>query len=283
MEVDSIAMKRIAVLVAFLIVGLIAAVAPPETKTAAQGNCFGNGFCIQNEAFARYFRERGGRNIFGDPISREFTLDGFRVQFFQRVVLQLQGNLVQRLNVLDDQVMPMTRVNQSVFPQSDPALQREAPQNPQSPTYGDDAINFVRKVSPNTWNGVQVKFFDLFNNTVPVDIAFPGITPSTGLVTLANMEIWGLPTSQPAADPGNGGFIYQRYQRGIMHYEDTCGCSHGILVGDWFKSVITGQNLPADLSQDMQSSRFLRQYSSGSPGWVARPAQLPNTDLTAAF
>jgi hypothetical protein len=283
MEVDSIAMKRIVVFVGFVLIAFVSAIAPPEVQTSAQANCFGNGFCMTNPEFVRYFNERGGRNIFGDAISREFTLDGFRVQFFQRVVLQMQGGRVERLNVLDDNVMPMKRVNQSQFPASDPNLQRQAPQNPSSPTYGDEAIRFIQQVSPNTFNGIQVGFFSLFNETVPISVAFPGISPSTGLVTLANMEIWGLPTSAPAADPGNGGFIYQRYQRGIMHYEDTCRCSHGILVGDWFKSVITGQNLPSDLSQDMQNSRYLRQYDSRSPGWVARPAQLPNTDMTGAF
>jgi len=276
-------MKRVAVLLAFMVIAGLAAVLPPGMPTEAQNDCFGNGFCITNPAFAQYFRERGGRNIFGDAISSEFTLEGFRVQFFQRVILQLQGNLVQRINVLDNNIMPMTRVNQSVFPPNDPALQAAAPQNPQSPTYADEAIAFIQRVSPNTYNGINVGFFDLFNNTVPVDIAFPGTTPSPGLVTLANLEIWGLPTSQPAPDPGNGGFIYQRYQRGIMHYEDTCRCSHGILVGQYFKAVITGVNLPPDLDQDMRGSRFYHQYSPGSPGSVARPGELPNTDMTGAF
>jgi hypothetical protein len=283
MEVDSIAMKRIAVFVGFILIALVSAIAPPGAQTSAQANCFGNGFCITNGEFVRYFNERGGRNIFGDAISREFTLDGFRVQFFQRVVLQMQGGRVERLNVLDDNVMPMKRVNQSQFPGSDPNLQRQAPQNPSSPSYGDEAIRFIQQVSPNTFNGIQVGFFDLFNQTVPVSVAFPGITPSTGLVTLANMEIWGLPTSAPAADPGNGGFIYQRYQRGIMHYEDTCKCSHGILVGQYFKAVITGVGLPPDLDQDMRGSRFYHQYAPGQPGSVARPGELPNTDMTNAF
>jgi hypothetical protein len=33
----------------------------------------------------------------------------------------------------------------------------------------------------------------------------------------------------------------------------------------------------------MQSSRYSGQYLPGAPGWVARPAQLPNTDMTGAF
>jgi hypothetical protein len=102
-------------------------------------------------------------------------------------------------------------------------------------------------------------------------------------VTLLNLEIWGLPTSNPAADPGNGGFVYQRYQRGIMHFDASCGCTQGILVGEYLKSVITGKNLPPDLAEDMRKSRFFGQYNSSSPNWLARPAELTNTNLTGAF
>jgi hypothetical protein len=102
-------------------------------------------------------------------------------------------------------------------------------------------------------------------------------------VTLLNLEIWGLPTSNPAADPGNGGFVYQRFQRGIMHYRAEVPVTEGILVGEYLKSVITARNLPTDLATDMQGSRFYGQYSPGAPGWTARPADLPNTDMNGAF
>jgi len=262
---------------------MVAALAPPGTPTEAQGQCFPQtNFCISNPQFAEYFRLRGDVRILGYPISRSFTLDGFEVQFFQRVVLQMQGGQVQRLNVLDPGIMPMTRANQSVFPQSDPALAAQAPQVG-APDYPTQVVNFVKQVSPDTFNGQPVGFFNLFNTTVPVDVAFAGQTPNPDLVTLLNLEIWGLPTSHPAADPGNGGFIYQRYQRGIMHFDASCGCTQGILVGEYLKSVITGKNLPPDLAADMQGSRFLNQYSPGSPAWVARPGELPNTDMTNAF
>jgi len=276
-------MKRLAVLLAFVVVAGIAAVGPPGMTTEAQANCFQEtGFCITNSAFADYFRLRGGTRILGFPISRSFTLEGFEVQFFQRVVLQLQGGQVQRLNVLDPSIMPMTRANQSVFPANDPQIAARAPQAG-SATYAQDVVKFVQSVSPNDWNGHHVGFSDLFNTTVPVDIAFAGQTPNPDLVTLLNLEIWGLPTSNPAADPGNGGFVYQRYQRGIMHFDASCGCTQGILVGEYLKSVITGKNIPSDLNQDMQGSKYLGQYSPGSPGWVARPAQLANTDMNGAF
>jgi hypothetical protein len=282
-EVDSVTMKQIAVLVGFFVAACVAAVLPPGTQTTAQTNCFQEtGFCITNPAFTEYFRVRGGVRILGYPVSRSFKLDGFEVQFYQRVVLQLQGNTVQRLNILDPGIMPMTRANQSVFPGPDAALASQAPQVG-SGDYARQAVEFVRRVSPNTLNGQPVGYFDLFNGTVPTDLAFPGQTPNPDLVTLLNLEIWGLPTSNPAPDPGNGGFIYQRFQRGIMHFRAEVPVTEGILVGDYFKSVITGKNLPPDLAEDMRQSRFFGQYNSGAPSWIARPGALPNSDLTGAF
>ena len=143
-------MKRVALLTAFVLVAMVAALAPPETPTQAQANCFQQtGFCITNPQFAEYFRLRGDVRILGYPISRSFTLEGFEVQFFQRVVLQMQGGQVARLNVLDPGIMPMTRANQSVFPGPDPAIQGQAPQVG-SPTYAQDVVKFIQQVAPNT-------------------------------------------------------------------------------------------------------------------------------------
>jgi hypothetical protein len=184
--------------------------------------------------------------------------------------------------LLDPNVMPMLRVNQSTFPGPDPQIASQAPQTT-SPTYARDVVEFIRKVSPNTFNGQQVKYFDTFNSTVPVEIAFAGTAPNPDLLTLLNLEIWGLPTSNPAPDPGNGGFIYQRFQRGIMHFDASCGCTQGILVGEYLKSVMTGRSLPPDLAEDMRNSKYNGQYNSSVVNWLNRPAQLPNTDLTGAF
>jgi hypothetical protein len=275
--------KRVFALAGFLVLALVSALMPPPRETDAQDNCFPQtGFCVTNPAFMEYFRLRGGVRIMGYPISRSFTLEGFEVQFFQRVILQMQGGQVSRLNILDPGIMPMTRANQSVFPAPDPALAAQAPQVG-SPDYARQIVEFVRRVAPDLWSGQNVGFFTLFNTTVPTEIAFPGTVPNPDLVTLLNLEIWGLPTSNPAADPGNGGFIYQRFQRGIMHYRAEVPVTEGILVGEYLKSVITDRNLPSDLAQDMQSSRFRAQYSPGTLGWVARPAELPGSDLTNAF
>jgi len=280
---EGIVMKRAVILCAFLLVGIAAAVGPPSRETEAQANCFPEtGFCVTNPLFMEYFRVRGGVRIMGYPISRSFTLEGFEVQFFQRVIMQRQGNTVQRLNVLDPNVMPMTRANQSIFPGPDPALAAQAPQVG-APDYPRQVVEFVRQVAPDSWGGQPVGFFNLFNTTVPVDVAFPGQTPNPDLVTLLNLEIWGLPTSNPAADPGNGGFIYQRFQRGIMHFRAEVPVTEGILVGEYLKAVMTYRALPPDLAEDMRDSRYRAQYSPGSQGWLTRPAELPSTDLTGAF
>src|ERR1043166_6976133 len=70
-----------------------------------------------------------------------------------------------------------------------------------------------------------------------------------------------------------------------MHFDKGCGCTQGLLLADYLKSLLTGQNLPPDLAQQAQAdhSRFLNQYAPGQPLSIARPAQLPGSDLTNAF
>jgi hypothetical protein len=103
------------------------------------------------------------------------------------------------------------------------------------------------------------------------------------ILPLFDLDVWGAPTSQPARDPNNNNFIYQRFQRGIMHYDKGCGCTQGLLLADYLKAVITGQNLPPDLAAQVQASKYYKQYAPGKPGSLARPNDLPGSDLTSAF
>ena len=150
-------MKRFTLLAAFATIAALVIVALPGRPAEAQGQCYQEtGFCIENPLFQEYFRVRGGTRILGYPVSRTFTLEGNQVQFFQRVVLQLSGNSVNRLNVLDQDVMPMTRANGSTFPAPDTTLGGAgAIPDPSSPDYADRVIDFVAKYSPNEWNGRQ--------------------------------------------------------------------------------------------------------------------------------
>jgi hypothetical protein len=96
--------------------------------------------------------------------------------------------------------------------------------------------------------------------------------------------MWGVPTSAPTFDPNNHNFVYLRFQRGmIMMFDATCTCTQGILLADYLKSILTWQNLPADLSKEAQGSPFFNQYDPSQPNWVHNPTFLPKTDLTQAF
>ncbi|MHB8993318.1 MAG: cohesin domain-containing protein, partial [Chloroflexota bacterium] len=86
------------------------------------------GFRVGGDSFWDYFNRRGGLGSFGYPISREFTLSGFRVQMFQRAVFQaLPDGSVATMNLLDGGMMPYTRINSSSFPVADPELAASAP------------------------------------------------------------------------------------------------------------------------------------------------------------
>src|SRR5262249_7651851 len=133
------------------------------------------------------------------------------------------------------------------------------------------------------WKGMPVNFFKTYTSTVTYQDAFPNGDGPADLVPLLNIEIWGAPISAPFFDPTNAGFVYQRFQRGIMHYSDACHCTQGLLLADFFKSILTGENLPPDLEGQASGSPFYRQYDPSKKSWIAKPKQLDLSDLTNAF
>lgn len=237
-------------------------------------------FRIDNDSFWDFFQHRGGVRTFGYPVSRQFKLDGFPVQIYQREVMQLwPDGSVHTLNLLDAGLLPFTQINGSNFPAPDPSVINSTPL-PSDPDYATKIVQFVQQQAPDSFQGAQVNFAQTFTTTVA-----QSDSPDTpeSLLPLFDLDIWGAPTSHPAVDPNNHNFIYQRFQRGIMHYDAGCGCTQGLLLADYLKSVITGQNLPSDLAAQVQTSRFFQQYAPGKPGSIARPNDLPGSDLTNAF
>ncbi|HEY1294795.1 MAG TPA: hypothetical protein VGJ60_17080, partial [Chloroflexota bacterium] len=244
--------------------------APPQTR---DGRYFAEtNFRVSNDAFWNYFQSRGGTDTFGFPVSRQFGFLGCQVQIFQRSIMQQCGDnaAVALLNLLDPELFPYTMVNGSTFPPADDAIKNKTP-IPGSPGY-DQAINqFVTDTAPNTFEGLPVSFGQTFNDT-------------------GGLEIWGAPISNPAYDPANHQFVYQRFQRGIMHFAVGQG-TRGILLADYLKSIMLGPtlaakygaNLPDDLKSQAQGSAQFAQYCPDQPGWLCRPAALPGSDLTFAF
>jgi N-acetylmuramoyl-L-alanine amidase len=243
------------------------------------------GYRIGEDAFWNYFRVRGGIRTFGYPVSNVFTLFGMKVQIFQRQILQLRPDGgVQTMNILDEGLLPYTRMNGSSFPAPDPAVIGQSPKAGAA-NYHEQTLEFVRAMAPDSLDGESVNFARTFFGTVRPEEAYPNGVPdgAEGLLPYFNLEIWGLPTSRPARDPTNPSFIYQRFQRGIMHYEKGCGCTQGLLLADYVKAVLTGRNLPPDLADQARGSKLFSQFKPGQPQALARPADLPGSDLSNSF
>jgi hypothetical protein len=279
---------RVGALILSLTVLFATAVLPFRQPVNAQIVCYlETSFCIRNPAFEDYFHRRGGDRTFGYPVSREFPLLGFQVQFFQGHVMQLMpGGRVATMNLLDEGLMPVIHLNHSTLPDMDGTLVNQTP-SVDEPDYAQKIVDFVRLNALQDINNHSIDFFTTFTTTVKLDSAFPNGSGDPDELPLLNLEIWGAPTSKPLVERTNSGFIYQRFQRSIMHYQADCGCTERLLVADWFKKVITGDSLPQDLEretrQDPLRARFLRQYRPGAPNWLANPQDLPGTDLTNAF
>jgi hypothetical protein len=249
----------------------------PETK-----------FRIDDDAIYAYFQARGQVQSFGFPVSRTFTFLGCAVQVFQRQIAQhCSGSPVQLMNVLDPEIFPYTRVNGSIFPGPDDGLKNSTPKV-SDPDYGSAILAFVRNNAPDQFQGQPVNFGQTFFNSVTPQQAN---TSDPNILGLLDLEIWGAPISRPAPDPGNSNFIYQRFQRGIMHYTSGQG-TRGILLADYVKQILLGPtlpggasnpNLPPDLAQQAQGSKYFGQYCPGGTRWLCRPSDLSNSDLTFAF
>ncbi len=221
------------------------------------------GFRIDDDTIWAFFQQYGGIETFGYPTSRMMTFLGCPVQMFQRQIIQVcQGQGAALINLLDPEIFPYTQVNGSTFPAPDTTMKNNTPQVG-SPTYGADILNFINMNVPDTFSGQPVNFLQHFNST-------------------GGLTIWGAPISQPAPDPSNANFIYQRFQRGIMHYIAGTG-TESILLADYLKAILMGQNVPADLQQQSHESRYYAQYCPGNAQWLCRPSELPGTDLTFAF
>jgi hypothetical protein len=266
------------------------------------------GFSV-DPRFWSYYMYRGGIQTFGYPVSRLFLFEGFSVQIFQRAILQLfPDNTVRLLNLFDPGLLDFASFNGAVVPAYDPTLVAQAPPT-DAPNYAQSVIAFVARNAPDTFSGQPVGFGRTFFATVPRSVSLPAATspvfpyptgtvipviPPTAtpnqsvdpsLLPGFDLEIWGIPTSRPSVDPSNHTFVYQRFQRGIMHYQAELGVTEGMLLGNYLKNILTGHNLPIDLAQEAAGGAFLRQYCPANSRWICRPTALnPSAnDLTGAF
>jgi hypothetical protein len=241
------------------------------------------GYRIGSPAALSYFQHRGGVRSFGYPVSNEFPLLGKRVQIFQRQMLEIsQDGTVTPATILDPDVLPIARIDGLNLPTTDVDLVGSAP-TPASPDYAALAVSFVSVYVPDEWNGLPVKFQTTFLNTVSCADAFGADPCDESLLPIFALELWGLPTSLPTSDPINPDFVYQRFQRGIMHFSRATGLTQGLLLGDWLKRIMIGVDLSPDIGNEVRRSRYFAQYAPTRPLALDRPLDLPDTSLAQAF
>ncbi|MBI2954911.1 MAG: hypothetical protein HYY30_11395 [Chloroflexi bacterium] len=276
---------RRAILTLATILFVISSISLPFPQTAAvqEARFFPEtSFYVSNPMILDYVSSRGGFTQFGFPISREFTLLGDRVQFFQRYVVQIRNGAPTIMNLLDQSVMPYTSINGAVLPGVDPALAAAAPAVG-SPDYAVSIVDFIKESAPDSYQGLPVNFGSAFSGAVRLEDAFPQGDGNPALLPLLNMELWGIPISNPSNDPNNFNFVYQRFQRNIMHYDASSGRTQGLLLAQYFKALITGIDLPPDLEEQGRNSQFYRQYNNDKPLGLNRPDALPGTNMKGAF
>ena len=241
------------------------------------------GFSVAPGALYDYFRHRGGVRTFGPPISNRFSLLGQDVQIFRRHVLGLNlDGSVATISLLDTGAVPSTSIGGRTLPDADDDLVYGAPR-PGTADYATLAQAFVRANAPEQWEGERVGFHSAFLQTVKLRDAFPTGGGDAGLLPGFAQEIWGLPVSQPMRDPQVPDVIYLRWERGVMAYDRRANQVQVAQLGEMFKAVLTGENLPTDLAAAAEGSPFYRQFAPNALNGVARPAELPRTVLAGAF
>ncbi|MGI9146855.1 MAG: hypothetical protein ACR2IK_09950 [Chloroflexota bacterium] len=241
------------------------------------------GYRIGSPEVLAYFEHRGGVRTFGYPVSNEFPLLGQRVQIFQRQMVRLAADgTVSTANILDPDVLPVSHIDGLSLPSADPELLGGAPVAG-SDNYTAQALSFVSVYVPDTWNGLNVNFQTTFLNTVTCADAYGADPCDESQLPVLALELWGLPTSLPTTDPVNADFVYQRFQKGIMHFSRATGFTQGLLIGDWLKRILVGVDLSPDIGMDVRHSRFFAQYAPSRPLALDRPADLPDTSLAQAF
>ena len=226
-------------LIAVALCGVLCGLLPPVKHARVPGAAAAQffpetGFSLTDAPFAAYFAARGGIATFGYPTSRPFTMRGWRYQFFQRhVMASLPGdNRVALLGLLDEGSAALTGLDGVTVPAYDPQLVAAAP-DPTAPDYGLALLFFLWATVPNDWEGSPVGFLDAYLSPGQAS----GATDPAAQV-LAAAEVLGLPTSAPTRDPHNALFVYQRFQRGVLHYDGSTGLTQPLLLADGLRAVL---------------------------------------------
>ena len=131
------------------------------------------------------------------------------------------------------------------------------------PTYSANISTFINTNVPDTLQGQPVNFLQTFN-------------------TLGGLTIWGAPISQPQPDPANANFIYQRFQRGIMHFTSGTGTAEHP-AGRLSEGDHDEPERPDGSARPVARAALLQPVLPGQNGLAVPPGRPGGTDLTFAF
>jgi len=262
---------------------------PPPVDPANRPRFFPEtGFTVVDDATWVYYHRRGGQRTFGAPISRLMRINGARVQLFERGMLEArEDGSVVALNLLEPPFLPYQNLGDVVLPPTDDSLVANAPAA-DLPDFGDRSQEFVQVNSPQSFEGLSTQFYSTFLSTVRFYDAFIDGRGDPNLVPGFNLEIWGLPRSQPTffasgpdqTDPGRAVLLYQR---GVMVHDSRAGTTAALPLGYYLRTVLTGDDSLPALTAAAAQSPLWGQYDPDSAGWLARSDELPDSDLVLAF
>lgn len=258
-----------------LSLALLVSLFGPAGQTGAQERrCFPEtDFCIQDPLVLEFFQQHGAELVFGYPVSRPFQLRGETVQLFQRVGVRISGDgQVSALDLLDDDLLPLSRIGSLTLPPVDPDLQIQPP-SADSPDYERRLGELLATLVPDNYLGRPIGFGRAY-----LAAAGGEDGPPSGA-----LAVYGWPTSAPRPAPENPDIVFQRFERAIFQYNAATGETQALLLGDYAKAVLTGRNLPPELDADLANSPLLRQYNPAAPDGLHRPWELPATNLADAF
>lgn len=271
-------LRQVVIVLTLLAAQVVVLLAPQAEALSSEASVYS----VSHPKLRHYWDHRGGIRVLGNPISRQFVLLGSEVQIFQRGVIEHRSDWsLGVMNILDEGLIPYTRIGGLTLPLPDPVLLKALP-SPDNPGFEEKAISFVQANAPDEWEGLKTNFYSAFD-AITYREAFPKGDADPSRVPLVNLEMWGFPISKPTRDPRNHDFVYLRFQRGILHFDKGSGETKWLPIGEYLKALITGKGIPADLEQEARGSRLYRQYDNRRPSGLANPSILPDTDLFAAF
>ncbi len=263
---------------------------PPPPVDPVTGPRFfpATGFSVADDDIWVYYNRRGGQRTFGAPISRLMLLNGAWVQLFERGMLQVfEDGRVVSVNLLDDFYLPYDTLGDLVLPPVDEALLLSAP-SPDEPDFDLRSQEFVREHAPEQVGDLATRFYATFLGTVLFRDAFFDGNGDPNLVPGFDLEIWGLPTSQPTPlvtgpDSVDPAVVQLRFQRGVMRHDGQAGTTSAVPLGYYLRAILAGDESVAGLAEVAAASPLWAQYDPEAPNSVARPEALAETNLALVF